>query len=118
MQIKLTDLEPQFIRYEKREDGRQISHFVDNLAQAQGIMFLCPKCFEANHGRVGTHQVICWSRSKGVPDSVQPGPGRWTLLGTDYTNLTLGAEPNQSRSVLLTGKGCGWHGFVTNGLVT
>lgn len=124
--MKLTDLEPRFLRWERRELGAPtdspratevIWHHVDSLAEAQGILFLCPKCFVANGGRVGTHSVVCWSRSRGVPDDATPGPGRWTLEGTGFHDLTLNGDGG-SRSVLLTGGGCAWHGFVTNGEVT
>lgn len=90
---------------------------VDSIAEAQGVMFKCPKCFVTNGGIVGTHMVICWSRSRGVPDDATPGPGRWTLLGSGFADLTLGEEPGQTRSVLLLG-GCAWHGFITNGEAT
>jgi len=80
------------------------------------VEFLCPKCFVANRGRAGTHAVICWSRSRGIADDVTPGPGRWSLRGTGFHDLTLDGDGG-SRSVLLSG-GCGWHGYVTDGLVT
>lgn len=140
--MKLVDLEPRFLRYEEHldtwtvvdrqpepgESCESVPHhevtgmraywpFADNIEQAQGIEFLCPVCFAANNGRVGTHAVICWSRSKGVPDIASPGPGRWVLAGTGYGDLSLNEEPGQSRSVLLLG-GCAWHGFITNGEVT
>lgn len=115
--MKLTELEPQFLRWEKRADGAYLVP-VDRIEQAQGIRFLCPKCVAANGGKVGTHAVVCWSRSRGVPEEARPGPGRWALKGTGYRDLTLDADPPaQARSVQLLG-GCGWHGFVTNGEVT
>jgi hypothetical protein len=140
--MKLTDLKPQFLRYAERldtwevvdrqpakgEDASTVPHhqvtgmrsfwpYVQTLKAAQGVEFLCPKCFAANKGEVGTHVVVCWSRSRGVPDKATPGPGRWVLAGTGYADLSLNAEPGQSRSVLLLG-GCAWHGFVTGGEVT
>lgn len=115
--MKLTELNPIFVRHERR-DGRQLSVTVDTLAEAQGIQFLCPMCFAKNNGPIGTHAVKCWSRSRGVPDDVSPGPGRWAMEGTGFQDLTLNADPpGTARSVWLTG-GCGWHGFVTNGEVT
>jgi hypothetical protein len=54
--------------------------------------------------------------SRGVPDDAKPGPGRWSLVGTGFDDLTLDGDGG-SRSVLLLG-GCAWHGFVTNGEVT
>ncbi len=137
--MRLLDLRPKFLRYEERLDtwevverqpspGEDIAHVphhavtgmrdywapVERLEEAQGIEFLCPKCFVANGGEVGTHAVVCWSKSRGVPDKATPGPGRWVLRGTAYSDLTLDAEPGKSRSVLLLG-GCAWHGFITNG---
>lgn len=108
--MNLADLRPCFVRV--TETGRQV---VESLEEAQGVSFLCPKCFARNGGPKGTHVIICWSRSRGAPDSVQPGPGRWALAGTGLADLTLNADPpSRARSVLLTG-GCGWHGFITKG---
>lgn len=127
--MKLTDLEPRFLRYSESTTPHECIvsprpgavyvtfHEVDTIADAQGIQFLCPKCFASNHGPVGTHAVICWSSSRGVPDHAEPKPGRWRLVGTGYHDLSLMEEPGKSRSVLLLG-GCAWHGFVTNGEVT
>ena len=112
--MRLRELDPQFLRHELR-DGVETHHYVETLVEAQGVKFLCPKCFAKNGGPVGTHSVICWSRSRGTPDSASPSPGRWALDGNGIDDLTLNADPPSSaRSVLLNG-GCGWHGFVTNG---
>lgn len=112
---RLVDLQPQFLRWAPR-DGQTILEHVDAIDQAQGISFLCPKCFIDKGGPVGTHTVICWSRSRGTPDDAGPGPGRWRLDGTGYDDLTLnGEKKGGARSVQLLG-GCGWHGFVTNGI--
>lgn len=116
--MKLTNLEAEFLRYFRDGLGHTYLPHVDRIEEAQGIWFLCPKCFEANHGRAGTHGVICWSRSRGVPDYAEPRPGRWRLDGTGLEDLTLNAEePNGARSVQLQG-GCRWHGFVNAGDVT
>lgn len=115
--MKLTELQPQFLRFVEDNVGRKEFHHVDSIDLAQGISFLCPKCFVENRGARGTHAVICWSRSRGVPDHVRPAPGRWTLVGTGYHDLTLnGDPPGAARSVLLT-SGCAAHFFVTNGEV-
>lgn len=114
---KLTDLEANFLRYVEKEDGAYFQK-VETLAEAQGIIFLCPKCYSENGGPVGTHSVICWSRSRGVPEAASPGPGRWALDGSGLEDLALNADPpGSARSVQLNG-GCGWHGFVTNGDAT
>lgn len=112
--MRLTDLNAKFERIEKR-DGQTVYVEVATIEEAQGVIFLCPKCFAANGGPAGTHSVICWSRSRGVADEERPGPGRWALKGTGLHDLTLDADPpNAARSVFLQG-GCRWHGFVTNG---
>ena len=105
--MKLTDLEAHFARITKP------GHYetVDELADAHGVWMLCPKCFTANGGSVGTHWVLCWFSGRGVPDSEEPGPGRWSPQGTGLHDLTLVAG---SSSVLLT-SGCRAHFFVRNG---
>ncbi len=116
--LRLTELEPSFRVITKiDEDGNLREHREGSFEEAHGVLFLCPKCFIANGGPVGTHGVICWSSSRGVPETIQPGPGRWKLEGSSLDDLTLGCEPGKSRSVALLG-GCAWHGHVTNGEVT
>lgn len=108
--MRLIDLEPQFL---KLGDGRTYEH-VDDYRQADGIRFLCPKCFAANKGAVGTHMVLCWK--PGVPADLDPKPGRWNMVGTSYENLSL-SNSDRSSSIMLM-SGCQWHGYVTNGEVT
>lgn len=109
--MKLTDLDASFRRI--IVPGRSHEH-VDNIEDAQGVMFLCPKCFTTNKGAIGTHMVICWFLDRGVSDDERPGPGRWGALGTGLADLTLKAG---SSSILLKG-GCNWHGFIRNGDAT
>lgn len=136
--MRLVDLEPQFLRYEMQEHDQATSAIirepgkypvfvsVPTIAEAQGVEFLCPKCFVTKGGPIGTHAVICWSSSAGVPDDAQPGPGRWKLVGTGFADLTLAEEPGKSRSVALNceclepdgSKGPGWHGYITGGEAT
>lgn len=106
--MNLTQLEPEFIKHK----GGGIFSVVETIAEATGVMFLCPKCYQANGGPLGTHRVLCWSPV--VPANIKPGPGRWTLVGTGLHDLSLVAG---SSSVQLQG-GCNWHGFVTGGVVT
>jgi hypothetical protein len=114
--VRLRELEPVWIRYWTREvdqtsfadtsahPGKRtlegMSHAWD-ITEAQGIRFTCPKCSE--------HQVIVWFRDRGVPDSATPGPGRWVCSGISFDDLSL------TPSINLSGGGCGWHGFITNG---
>lgn len=111
--IALRDLEAYFVRYESPTGWRHVDH----LAEATGLHMLCPKCFTFNAGPVGTHAVLCWFRGRGVPDEMDPKPGRWTPSGSSLDDLTfVPGDPPISVSVLLTG-GCGWHGHVRNGAV-
>lgn len=83
---------------------------VDTPAEADGIMFLCPQCYkDKGNTSVGVHSIICWNPS--VPQSMNPKPGRWNLLGTSIEDLTL---QNGSSSVALTG-GCNAHFWINNG---
>lgn len=97
--MKLTDLEAQFHRL-TLNDGIE---YVDELADAQGVMFLCPLGHD--------HMVDVLFRNRGVPDAATPGPGRWDVSGANLSDLTL------SPSVHLPGVGCGWHGWIRNGEV-
>lgn len=115
--MRLTALDPQWVKIiDYRPDGSLNSYHRCEMAEAQGLLFLCPKCFATNNGPVGTHSILCWSRSRGVPDAIQPAPGRWTWTGTGFDDVTFdGDPPGSARSILLTGEGCGWHGFITAG---
>jgi hypothetical protein len=118
--MKLTDLNAVLI---KRIDEK-IDREVSTLTEADGVMFQCPKCAvgcepfvddDGKRGFRGAHYVICWFVGK-VPDDVDPKPGRWTPQGTGLDDLTfVPGNPPQAVSVLLTGEGCGWHGFIRNG---
>jgi hypothetical protein len=87
--MKLSDLEATFVR---RVDERTMREGVP-LTDADGIRFLCPKCYAAKGGAVGTHFVLCWFAGR-VPDSEKPGPGRWVPSGTGIEDLTfIGPAP-------------------------
>ena len=104
--MKLTDLEPEWTKWISDTESRR----VPTMAEADGLWFLCPKCFQTNEGNVGTHMVLCWKPH--VPQTTSPKPGRWMMTGTGFHDLTL------SPSVHLSGEGCGWHGFIKNGEAT
>lgn len=134
--MKLADLDAKFIRWDQEERDitlvndpalgiaggthveRQMRSFfndVETLADADGIMFLCPKSFAENKGPVGTHSVLVFFEGSRVPlDCKDLGrdshgnPARWKASGTGLHDLTL------TPSILEGGSDC-WHGFVTNG---
>lgn len=103
--LKLIELEPKFVT--RKDDNHYQPH--DDISKADGIWFLCPKCFRELGGSIGCHMVMCWCPS--VPQTTLPTPGRWNLQGTGYLNLTLVAG---SSSVLLI-SGCKAHFLVKNG---
>lgn len=106
--MNLQQLEPRFLKITVPSKEHR---FVDDIAEADGIRFLCPKCYQANIGPVGTHGVICWAPH--VPQTELPTPGRWNLVGSGYADLSLVAG---SSSVLLRG-GCNAHFFVEHGQI-
>lgn len=109
--MRLRDLDAKFLFFYKA-DNHQYHRYVDTLAEANGIMFLCPKCYTDNGGPVGTHRIICWFANHGIPDDAVPGPGRWNVQCTCIDDLSfVGPGAN---SVKLT-VGCMWHAYVTNG---
>lgn len=107
--MRLRDLDAAFLRL--TGPGR-MRHVGVSFAEAHGVWFLCPKCFAANGGPIGTHAVICWFAGRGVPDDETPLPGRWHPSGTGLDDLTF-VGPGAA-SVQIT-KGCEWHGFVRDG---
>ena len=139
MAIRLTELEPDFIRYETRietydvidgdhktwvERGRPTKPFTGpkeyihhgfSFEEAQGISFLCPRCFVKNNGKAGTHtcHVTFKGRYVGASQGIGDGKGgfpRWKAQGSGFEDLTL------TPSVQIVG-GCGWHGYITDGEV-
>lgn len=82
--------------------------FVDDLADAHGVRFLCPKCFETHKGKVGTHSIVCWF--VGVDPGKSPNPGRWSPSGTSLDDLSL------SGSVSIASP-CAAHFHVRNGKI-
>lgn len=104
--MKLNELEPEFIKI----TGDAIERIAENITEADGILFLCPLCFQNNgNSNIGTHSVLCWQPH--VPQDRDPKPGRWKFEGTGINDLTLVAG---SSSILLNG-GCAAHFFIRNG---
>jgi len=137
--MTLSQLKPYWVRYETRIEKwtrvigdpktwksgdpteivtgpREYTIPVKKLADAQGIEFLCPKCFAANGGERGTHLCSVTFEGRGV-ESHQGAhnkagqPTRWSVSGTSLKNLTIAPS-------ILIEDSCGWHGFITNGEVT
>lgn len=107
-QLTLVELEGHFLKIV--DDGKLWKNDVP-MAEADGVMFLCPTCYRKNGGDIGTHVVVCWRPH--VPLTQSPGPGRWEFLGSGVENLTLKAG---SSSVHLKG-GCEAHFYVRDGKI-
>lgn len=106
--MRLTELEPHWMTEVTAGGWRRGA---PDQRSAQGVAFLCPKCFAANGGRVGTHTVLVLFRDRGVPADAYPSIARWAATGNTFDDLTT--TPS-----ILIGGGCEWHGFITNGDVT
>jgi hypothetical protein len=116
--MKLRELDPQLLYFNKARwtTGEHILQHVDRLQDANGVLFVCPLCFERNdHRRIGVHSVMCWAPSVPLLDELT-GPGRWELHGTSVDDLTLVA--GSSSVHLKAPAGCGAHFFVRNGEIT
>lgn len=132
MDLKLRDLEPRFFRCDvgtadechgrQLDDGTMqwggfavdINTPVSTLGEADGMWFYCPKCWRANGGPVGSHQVMVCFEGKGAPPHIGKDSSgntvRWSVRGNDFFDLTL--SPSIHVKV-----GCGWHGFVEHGKI-
>jgi hypothetical protein len=109
MAVRLVDLEARLMRF----DPPRTFINVRSLAKADCVMFLCPACFLANGGKVGTHRIRIDFAGRGVTDEIcikngSGQPVRWNVSGTGLEDLSL------TPSILILG-GCNWHGFVTAG---
>lgn len=116
--MKFALLDPQFVGSYHPGGYRRL----DTIDGAQGVLFQCPLCSEGKppgepdgRGFRGAHYILAWFanpiNAPRVPDDADPKPGRWVATGTTFENLSL------SPSILLQG-GCGWHGYVTNGMTS
>jgi hypothetical protein len=105
--MKITDLEATLRRIvgDRRQTGPSVA-----FADAQCIDFLCPQCFVANGGPVGTHLVRIFFADRGVFDD-NPRSPLWSVSGTCLADLMLSPSIDLAKS-------CGWHGWIRNGEVT
>lgn len=83
-------------------------HYVDDLSQADGISFLCPKCFPTE----AQHSIHVYFAGRNVPDRLGRNRDgktvRWNIIGgSGLDDLQL------APSILMQAEqGCQWHGFV------
>lgn len=112
--MKFADLNPHFVQLTRSEApcNEWSFHTVATLAEADGVMFLCPVHFEKNGGAAGTHSVICWFQNRDIPPELTPGPGRWEAWHGEQGLSDLSLSPSVD-----LGNG-DWHGHVKGGVVT
>jgi len=102
--MTLVSLEPMFIKVYR--DGAFTG--VQRMEQADGLTFLCPKCF----GTYQMHWIRIWRPH--VSTNILPGPGRWEFVGTGLSDLTLRASHTQD---LKTESKCKAHFAIRNGKI-
>jgi len=115
--VKLRELHGRLIHHVP-PGGEYLSgghRYVDTLPEADGVFFLCPLCFQANGGPVGTHGVLLpFSNAPAGAYPMKNAAGmepRWSASGTSLDDLVC------TPSIQLLGGGCAWHGFIgSNGV--
>lgn len=91
---------------------------VELVRHAQGVTFLCPKCYIARGcSKYGVHSVICWFAHRNVPPHLPPAPGRWNPSPSSTSIDDLEFIGPGSFSVQLT-SGCMWRGYIKGGRAT
>lgn len=103
--VQLVDLEPTFLVIDQSNVHRRE---LDDMARAQGLMLLCPKCLYDVRAR--SHSLLCWFADRDVPDVEMPTGARWVAIGTSYADLTLEGD------IAVRG-GCGWRGQIARGAI-
>ncbi len=85
---------------------------IEDIKEADGILLLCPLCFQNNGGsNIGVHSILLYQPH--IPQEYNPTGGRWSFLGTGLEDLELVAA---SSSIQLE-EGCKAHFFIRNGAV-
>ncbi len=108
---RLADMEGRL--YRREADGALVR--VETVAEADGVMFLCPSCYDRNSGDVGTHSILVWIAGREIPASETPLP-RWDASGTALADLTLRPSINLHPDANRHPNAClGWHGWVRAG---
>jgi|WetSurSiteA1Bulk_404760.scaffolds.fasta_scaffold159238_1 hypothetical protein len=107
--MRLVELDPHFLVRKPTNDAdmRHVLERTSELAVADGIRFLCPKCYTDNGGPEGTHSILIPFAGKALNDR------GWQVSGTSFSDLTL----RPSIAIYTEKGGCGFHGFITNGEV-
>ena len=117
--MRLTDLEPGWLGMPTVEGGTTHLADAETIKAASGIIFACPRCAKRVGSLQGVHSIICWSPQ--VPQSFEPKPGRWSLLGTGFYDLTLKGTSSDSVNLSQVKDGvpigCQAHFFIRGGAI-
>jgi len=103
--VRLVELQPAFLVIDK---SNVLRHEVDELAAAQGLLFVCPKC--RRRAIEHRHSVVCWFSGRNVPDEEMPTWNRLDVYGSVYSDLTV-------VGVIAVRGGCEWRGRIQFGRV-
>lgn len=87
---------------------------VDQVAEAHGIRFLCPKSFAVQGGPRGAHSVyIFFTNSPHAGHNTAGEEVRWKVEGgTTIDDLQLSPSIQEQDEFLSPEHRCSWHGFV------
>jgi hypothetical protein len=110
MTTPLHELDAEFLTHTPRG-----FHRGNDIATAQGILFVCPSCYRKNGSSdIGVHSVLVWFANRGVPDEAEPLP-RWNVSGTSLADVSITPSINLATDEASQGE---WHGYITNGYAT
>ncbi len=104
--MRLVELDPHFLvrRPATPADLKHVLERTSDLSVADGIRFLCPKCFVDKGGPESAHAIVIPFIGRAM------GGYGWHVSGTAFSDLSL-------RPSIAIHTGCGFHGLVTNGEV-
>jgi Family of unknown function (DUF6527) len=93
--------------FEEVTGPKSVFTFVATLTEADGVLFICPKCAGTDRHRVrigfrGIAELGSYGHNK------KGEPVLWDMSGSGIDDLVL------TPSIQLEG-GCNWHGYVRNG---
>ena len=118
--MKLIDLNPNYVTMPVRAEHWTHKATNEGPVGAGGIEFDCPQCTlhpEQDEWRVNSKGRMHHRISVFVPEAFDQdpkiGPGRWSLVGNDFSDLSLRAGSNSVRCQY----GCRAHFSINTGVI-
>lgn len=99
--LPLSDLGASLVEFTKQPGKLRCLLPGEPVKRAQGLYFLCPKCYDPKHG------ITILFDLESVPKNAKPH-GRWRATPGPISNLTI-EEKIQSPT------NCGWSGIISQG---